>query len=115
MTALRMSLILFFSLSGGPHGHVGGASSIKHPVKYVKGVAGSFFKQNHYVCHPLLDLNSWQGKYSAARYPQRWMPAHPISTGISPPLSFFLCRETAKKYLHNSKCGLIPRYPLHTR
>ena len=38
---------------------------------------------------------------------------HPIGTRISLPLSFFLCRETAKKYLHNSKCGSILRYPSH--
>ena len=49
--------------------------------------------------------------YSVARCPKRWMPAHPIGTGVSQPLSFFLIKEMEKKYLHSSKWGLIPRYP----
>jgi hypothetical protein len=28
-------------------------------------------------------------------------------------LSTLLCKETAKKYLHNSKCGSIPRNLSH--
>ena len=51
--------------------------------------------------------------YSAGRCPQRWMPAHPIDTGVSRPLSFFLIKEMEKKYLHNLKWGSIPRYPSH--
>ena len=41
------------------------------------------------------------------------MLAHPINTGISLPLSFFLGREMVKKYHHHSKYGSIPRYPSH--
>jgi hypothetical protein len=41
------------------------------------------------------------------------MSAHPISTDDSPPLSLFLSREIAKKNLHSSKWGSIPRYPSH--
>ena len=61
----------------------------------------------------MLDLESWQGMYSAARYPQRWMLAHPIGTGVSRPFSFFLIKEMEKKYLQSSKCGSIPRYSSH--
>ena len=61
----------------------------------------------------MLDLESWQGMYSAARYPRRWMPTHPIGTKVSRPLSFFLIKEMEKKYLHSSKWVLIPRYPSH--
>ena len=38
---------------------------------------------------------------------------HPIGIGVSRPLSF-LIKEMEKKYLNNSKWGLIPRYPSHT-
>ena len=41
------------------------------------------------------------------------MPAHPINTRVSQPLSFFLIKEMEKKYLYNSKWGLSPRYPSH--
>jgi hypothetical protein len=42
------------------------------------------------------------------------MLAHPISTGRSSPFfSLFFYRETAKKYFHNSKWGLTPKYPSH--
>ena len=41
------------------------------------------------------------------------MPAHPIGTGVSQPLSFFLIKEMEKKYLHSLKWGSIPRYPSH--
>ena len=61
----------------------------------------------------MLDLESWQGMYSAARYPRRWMPTHPIGTGVSRPLSFFLNKEMERKYLQSSKWGSIPRYPSH--
>ena len=30
---------------------------------------------------------------------------HPIGTGVSRPLSFFLIKEMEKKYLHSSKWG----------
>ena len=51
--------------------------------------------------------------YSATRCPQRWMPVHPIGTGVSQPLFFFLIKEMDKKYLHSLKWGSIPRYPSH--
>ena len=38
---------------------------------------------------------------------------HPIGTGVSQPLSFFLIKEIEKKYLHILKWGSIPRYPSH--
>ena len=41
------------------------------------------------------------------------MPTHPIGTGVSWPLSFFLIKEMEKKYLPTSKWGSIPRYPSH--
>ena len=41
------------------------------------------------------------------------MPAHPISTGVFRPLSFFLIKEMEKKYLHSLKWGSIPKYPSH--
>ena len=61
----------------------------------------------------MLDLESWQGMYSAARCPQSWMPMHPIGTRVSRPLSFFFIKEMEKKYLQSLKWGTIPRYPLH--
>ena len=40
------------------------------------------------------------------------MPAYPIGTGVSQPLSFFI-KEMEKKYLQSSKWGSIPRDPSH--
>ena len=51
--------------------------------------------------------------YSDARCPKRWLPTHPIGTGVSRPLSFFLIKEKEKKYLHSSKWGSISMYPSH--
>ena len=56
--ALKRSHILFFSLMSTPHGHVGGTSLIRCPEMTGKGAVGSFFRQNQYECHPLLDLES---------------------------------------------------------
>ena len=44
---------------------------------------------------------------------QRRMLAHPIGIDSSGLFFSFLCREMAKNYLHNLKCGSIPRYLLH--
>ena len=41
------------------------------------------------------------------------MPAHPIGTEVSQPVSFLLIKEMEKKYLHSTKWGSIPRYPSH--
>jgi hypothetical protein len=39
---------------------------------------------------------------------------HPISTDRSSPFfSLFFCREMVKKYFHNLKWGLTPKYPSH--
>ena len=50
--------------------------------------------------------------YLAGHCPRWWMPMHPISTGVSWPLSF-LIKVMEKKYLHSLKWGSIPRYPSH--
>ena len=50
--------------------------------------------------------------YSTDQCPRRWMLEHPIGTGAS--LILFFYREMEKKYLHNLKWGLIPRYPSHS-
>ena len=48
---------------------------------------------------PLIGSRELAGHVLDRPLPQRWMPAHPIGTGVSRPLSFFFIKEMEKKYL----------------